>query len=403
MNRLQFEKEDLKMFNHHLAQSHMRENHIDAWVIYDFRGSNPIMWQVMGEKKSTTRKSFLIIPAEGKTKILTHIIEKEQFLEINIPVEYYVGWEEMHHKLKGMMKGYHKVAMEYSPKGLIPTISWVDGGTIELVKSFDIEVCSSADLFQVAAATWGAEAFESHLQIAKIVGEIKDLAFDNIREVVNSSTTLTEYDVQQFIIQEFQRRNLETEDHPIVAVNENSGNPHYEPTPARHFQIRKGDWILIDLWARYPGAKNVFSDITWVGYIGREIPYKYQKVFTVVKTARDLVVDHLKKAWENNESLQGWELDMVARTYIQKAGYGKYFVHRTGHSLGPGLFLHGLGVNLDNLETHDSRKVLPGVGFSVEPGIYLPDFGVRSEINVYISPNGPKITTPVQKEVIKLV
>ena len=392
------------MFNLHLAQLYMCENRIDGWLIYDFQGSNPIMWQVIGKKKSTTRRSFLIIPAKGKPKLLVHIVDKEQFSGFNFSVQYYVSWEEMNHKIREMLEGYSKVAMEYSPNGAIPAISWIDGGTLELVRSFGIEVISSADLFQSAAAMWSEEAFKSHLQVAKEVSEIKNMAFDYIKQTVRSCASLTEYDVQEFIVQEFQRRNLETEGRPIVAVNENSGDPHYEPSPQASSQIIKGDWVLIDLWARYPGESNVFSDITWVGYVGQEIPSKYQTVFEIVRTARDLVIERLKNSWEKGEIIQGWELDMVARNYIKQAGYGKYFVHRTGHSLGPGSSLHALGVNLDNLETHDTRKVLPAIGFSVEPGIYLPEFGVRLEINVYISrEKGPVVTSPIQNEIIKLV
>lgn len=390
------------MFNLQFAQLYMCKNRLDGWVIYDFRGNNPIMWQVIGKKKSTTRRSFLIIPAKGGPKVLAHIVDKEQFSEINFPVQYYTSWEEMNHRIKEMLEGFSKVAMEYSPRGSIPAISWVDGGTLELMRSFGIEVSSSADLFQSSAAIWSKEAFKSHLQVAKEVGEIKDMAFNYIKQTVRSGASLTEYDVQELIVQEFQRRNLETEDRPIVAVNENSGNPHYEPTPEVCSQIIKGDWVLIDLWARYPGESNVFSDITWVGYIGQEIPFIYRTVFEIVRTARDLVVERLKDAWNKNEILQGWELDMIARNYIQQAGYGKYFVHRTGHSLGPGSSLHALGVNLDNLETHDTRKVPPRIGFSVEPGIYLPEFGVRLEINVYISEEEPIVTSPIQKEIIKL-
>lgn len=380
----------------------MSEHHIDGWFIYDFRGSNPVMWQVIGEKKSTTRRSFLMIPSSGNPKMLVHVVDKNLFAEVKFPIEYFTSWEEMIRKLKEMLKGYNKVAMEYSPNGSIPAVSLVDGGTIELIRSLGIEVCSSADLLQVAVAMWSENAFKSHLQVSKQVAEIKDMAFDYIKRTIKSGKSLTEYDVQKFILQEFQKRNLETEDRPIVAVNENSGNPHYEPSYKVCSRIKEGDWILIDLWARYPGESNVFSDITWVGYVGREVPSQYQTIFEIVKKARDLVIERLNEAFSKGETLEGWELDMVARNYIQRLGYGKYFIHRTGHSLSPGPSLHGLGVNLDNLETHDTRKVLPGIGFSIEPGIYLPEFGVRLEINVYISKNGPMITTPIQNEILKL-
>lgn len=390
------------MFNLQLAQAYMQKKRIDGWVIYDFRGNNPIMWRVIGKKKSTTCRSFLIIPAIGELKVLAHIVDKEHFSEINSLVHYYIGWEEMNNKIGEMLRDYGRVAMEYSPNGSIPTMSWVDGGTLELVKSLGIEVSSSADLFQNAATMWSEDAFKSQCLVAKEVGEIKDMAFDYIKQNIELNVNITEYDVQEFIVQEFRKRNLETKDRPIIAVNENSGNPYYEPTPQAHSEITRGDWVLIDIWARYPGDNNVFSDITWVGYVGKEIPFRYQIVFEIIRTARDLVFERLKDARNNGENLQGWELDMVARNYIQQAGYGKYFVHRTGHSLGPGSSLHALGVNLDNLETHDTRIVLSRIGFSIEPGIYLPKFGVRSEINVYTSEEGPIITSPIQKEILKL-
>jgi Xaa-Pro aminopeptidase len=232
---------------------------------------------------------------------------------------------------------------------------------------------------------------------------VKDAAFEFIRQRVRSGQPLSEYDVQQLIVQQFQDRHMETEHSPIVGVNQNSGNPHYEPTSQRHLPIQRGDWVLIDLFARYPGEQGVFADITWVAYLGTSVLEKYQAVFEIVKTARDRVVARLQEAWAAGERLEGWQVDDVARQHITDAGYGPYFVHRTGHSMGPGTSIHALGVNLDNLETHDTRTIQPGIGFSVEPGIYLPEFGVRSEINVYVDPKqGPVVTTPVQQEILLL-
>lgn len=384
------------------AQSRMQKDLIDAWVIYDFRGSNPVLWQVIGGKKSTTRRSFLVIPAGATPRLLAHTVDKEQFSEINVPAEYYVSWEDMQRMIREMLRSCHKVAMEYSPNGSIPTMSWVDGGTLELIRSLGMEVISSADLFQSVAAAWSDDALKSHLEVTKIVNAIKDKTFAYIAQTIRSGASLTEYDAQEFIMREFERRHLETEDRPIVAVNANSGNPHYEPTAQMKSEIRRGDWVLIDLWARFPGEQNVFSDITWVGYMDGEVPIKYQAVFNIVREARDLVVEHLKEAWDRGANVEGWELDMIARNHIQRTGHGQHFLHRTGHNLGPGPSLHALGVNLDNLETHDTRRILVGSGFSVEPGIYLPDFGVRLEINVYVSEKGPIVTTPVQNEIVKL-
>lgn len=391
------------MLDLNLAQDYMKESHFDAWLIYDFRGSNPVMWEAIGEKKSTTRRSFLLIPKRGSPKFLVHLLDKLQFSNIPYDLEVYISWSDMQNKLKDLLKGYINIAMEYSPGAAIPVMSWVDGGTLDLVRSYGKEVRSSANLFQVATATWTKEAFDSHCRACKEVAEIKDAAFAYIKRAIRINGSATEYEVQEFIMQEFKKRGLETEDRPVVAVNENSGNPHYQPTAILDSPITKGDWVLIDLWAKYPGDKNIFSDITWVGFVGDDVPIKYLEVFEVVKKARNLVIDSLEQAWKSGKILQGWELDMAARNVIEDAGYGEHFVHRTGHSIGPGPSVHALGVNLDNLETHDIRSVLSGIGFSIEPGIYLHDFGVRLEIDVFIDPKkGPIVTTPIQNEVIKL-
>jgi Xaa-Pro dipeptidase len=391
------------MFDLELAQRYMQDNQIDGWLIYDFRGHNPVMAQLAGGGKFTTRRNYLFIPPKGKMMVLAHTIDRDQFTNLDATIETYTGWQMMIDRLKEILSHSQHIAMEYSPQAAIPAMAWVDGGTLEMIRSLGVGVVPSADLFQVAAAMWGEEALNSHLGASREVAAVKDAAFEFIRQAVGSGQPLTEYDAQRFILKEFQARNLETEHSPIVGVNQNSGNPHYEPTAQRHLPIKKGDWVLIDLWARYPGEQNVFADITWVAYLGTSIPEKYQAVFEIVKTARDRVVAHLQEAWAATERLEGWQVDEIARNTITHAGYGPYFVHRTGHSMGPGTSVHALGVNLDNFETHDSRTIQPGIGFSVEPGIYLPDFGVRSEINVYVDPNqGPTVTTPVQQEIVLL-
>jgi len=392
------------MFDLRLAQEYMQRNEIDGWLIYDFRGSNPIMWQVFGEKKWTTRRNFLFIPSEGQPTVLAHKVDYEQFARVQFPVQRFMSREEMLLSLRQLLKGFSKVAMEYSPGAGIPAMSWVDGGTLEMVRSLGVDVCSSADLFQKAVASWSVEALEAHLRASKEVNEVKDMAFDFIRRAVRSSKDITEYDVQEFIMNEFSRRGLETENRPSVCVNENSGKQHYEATAEVSSRIRRNDWVLIDLWARHPGEYGVFCDITWVAYAGKDIPSRFQEIFDIVKAARDLVIERLKDAWSKGETLHGWELDAVARSHIDQAGHGSNFVHRTGHSMGPGTSVHAFGVNLDNFETYDTRKVLPGIGFSVEPGIYLPEFGLRLETNVYIDhQKGPMVTAPLQEEIVKLV
>ena len=385
------------------AQDYMRDNGIDAWLVYDFRGGNPVMWQLFGAKRRTTRRVFLLIPATGGARLLCHAIETDVFAGLGAQVESYRSWSEMRQWVGSALATCGRVAMEYSPGAKLPTLSWVDGGTLEWVRSCGVEVVSSAALFQVALTMWSEAALQSHLSACSHVVEIKDGAFDYLGESLRRGKDLTEFQVQQFIVDEFTRRQLDMDHRPIVGVNANSGNPHYEPTADICDPITLGDWVLIDLWARHPGEQHIFGDITWVAHAGAEVPAEKQEVFDLVKGGRDLVVQRLEQAWRAGDVLQGWELDQICREHVAATGYGDYFVHRTGHSLGPGPMVHGLGVNLDNLETHDTREILPGTGFTIEPGIYLPEFGVRLEINVYIDPQkGPTVTTPSQEEVILL-
>ncbi|MBM4428967.1 MAG: M24 family metallopeptidase [Chloroflexi bacterium] len=385
------------------AQAYMRENDIQGWLICDFRGGNPVLWHVLGQKKWTTRRCFLWVPPAGEPRALVHVVDRNQFAGMDLAVELYVSWPEMQGKLQKLVAGQARVAVEYSPGGAIPVMSWVDGGTLDLLRGLGMEVCSSADLFQVAAATWSPASLDSHLRACSEVAAVKDAAFAHIRRAVAGGRRLSEYDVQEVVLQDLLARGLEVEGRPIVGVNHNSANPHYEPTAEVHQPIGPGDWVLLDLWARVPGDEGVFADMTWVAFVGPEVPEKQKTVFEVVRRARDAVVERLQLAWAHGEVLQGWQLDQVARQIIAAAGYGEYFVHRTGHSMGPGPSTHGLGVNLDDLETHDTRWVVPGVGFSVEPGIYLEEFGVRSEINVFMHPDkGPLVTTPLQEEIVRL-
>jgi Xaa-Pro dipeptidase len=385
------------------AQAFMTAQGIDAWILSDFRGSNPLLWHGLGGTRSTTRRLFLIIGRSGPPTVLAHPIDHSRLNGLPFDLVGYRSWQQMRERLTALMNGSRRIAVEYSPEGSVPTVSWVDAGTVDLFRSWGLEIVSSADLFQVSAAAWDDQALASHLQVCPIVVAIKDEAFELIRQAHRQGARVTDYDVQQFILHEFARHAVETENRPIVATNADSGNPHYEPTAAGATPIQPGDWILIDLWACLPGERNIFADITWVGFAGSAVPPVMQTVFEVVTHARDRVIDTLMTAWQRGDELQGWQLDQVARDHIVAAGYGRAFVHQTGHSLAPGRQLHGWGVNLDNLQTHDTRTILPRTGFSIEPGIYLPAFGVRSEVNAFVDPiTGPRITTPVQRDVILL-
>ncbi|HEX2972850.1 MAG TPA: M24 family metallopeptidase, partial [Tepidisphaeraceae bacterium] len=368
------------------AQAFMQQSGIDAWLLYDFRNSNPLLWHVLGSPKHTTRRNFLLIPRTGSPRLLVHAIDENLFTPFNYPRTRYVSWQDLHAQLRTFLAGSSRVAMEYSPGAAIPVVSYADAGIVELIRSLGLEVVSSADLFQIAATQWDTVAYDSHRSAARLIDAAKDAAFRFIGQSLAAARSLSEYDVQQFLMDQFAKDKLWTDDPPIVSVNQNSGNPHYQPTRDHSSPIHPGDWVLIDLWAKHPGDPNTFADITWTGFVGSTPTPEHVKIFNLVTQARDAVVARLQQAWKAGEELRGWQLDRVARTVIENAGYGDSFFHRTGHSMGPGNSDHALGVNLDDLETHDTRRILPGIGFSVEPGIYLPTFGVRSEIDVFIHP-----------------
>lgn len=381
----------------------MVEAGIDAWLVYDFRGGNPVMARLVDHMPATTRRSFLLIPACGDWRLLTHTIEATQFGHLDMAVEVYDGRVSMLSRLRELLADRRRVAMEYSPLGELPTVSWVDGGTLELVRSLGVEVVSSADLIQAALARWSGPALESHLDASRQVAEVKDGAFDYIRSCLASGRKCSEYDVQELIVAEFRARDLEVGHPPVVGVNANSADPHYTPTPEGSLPIEPGDWVLIDLWARHPGEESVFADITWVACARGETPAEHRRVFDTVREARDLVLSEVGAAFESGRPVRGWELDRVARDFLERQGMADHVLHRTGHSLSPGPSVHGLGANLDDLEARDGRVILPGTGFTVEPGVYLPEFGVRLEVNVYVDPEaGPRVTTPAQNEVILL-
>ncbi|MEW6436591.1 MAG: M24 family metallopeptidase [Pseudomonadota bacterium] len=310
----------------------------------------------------------------------------------------------MHAALDALLGGTKRLALDYSPDCEIPNIAFADAGTVEFLRARGYEVVSSADLFQIGAMVWDEAALASHARASAAVAAVKDAAFGFVAEALRAGRRVTEHEVQSFIADALAHRGLEYEGVPVVQVNQHAGAIYYEPPAEGSAVISPGDWLLIDLWAREPGEENVYADIAWVAYAGRDVPTQMQRVFDIVRAARDAVIKALAEAWRLGDTLRGWQLDRVARDLITKHGYGDYFGHRTGHSMGPGKRLHGLGVNLDDFETHDTRRVLPGLGFSVEPGIYLPDFGVRLEVNVHFAPDtGPRVTTPLQTDIVRLL
>lgn len=374
---------------------------LDGWLIYDFRGSNPILARILGLKPWTTRRLYFLLRPHKGPLCIAHRIDATMLPPLDADLHIYGDRQELSRLLDKCLESVKRLAMEYVPDGALPAVAYVDAGTIENIRSRDIEVVSSGNLIQAVTAVWSPEAQARHLEVSRQVAAIKDNAFAMIREALIADRTINEFDVQRFILTEFDRLGLETEEMPVVSTNERSGDPHYYPTESRHHTIQRGDWVLIDLWARAPGSQHIFSDITWVGKWG-EPSAEQQRVFDVVRSARDAVVMRVEEAALKGEGLQGRDLDNVARGVIDAAGYGAAFFHRTGHSLSPGDHVHGLGVNLDNFETDDRRNLIPGIGFTVEPGIYLSGFGVRLEINIYMKADGPLVTSPVQDRIIRL-
>lgn len=389
--------------NFEKIQAHMKENCIDSWLISDFRGSNPAMCQIIG-KKFTTRRAYVYVPAKGSPVVIYHIIDRNAYE--NLPCEriMYVTWQELFTALENLLKNDRRVAMEYSPMCAIPIVSWADGGIVDYVRSLGIEVVSSMDMFTLLTAVWSEENYTSHMYAAKNVQETKDLAFKYIGEKLKSNEFVNEYMVQEFIMQEFDRRNMYATDRAIVGVNENSSNSHYEPTKDNSSEIKRGDLVLIDLWAREKTDESVYADITWMGYCGSDIPSEYVKVFEVAKGGRLAACELLYKAEKEKTPLPGYAVDDACRGFIKEAGYSDYFLHRTGHSIGPGATVHAMGANIDNFETHDERTLLPCTGFSIEPGIYLGKFGVRTETDVYIHHDGRvEVTAGQQEDIIKIL
>jgi Xaa-Pro aminopeptidase len=386
-------------------QSALRESQLDGWLFYYFHENDPLALRILGldSRKIQSRRWFYLVPREGTPIKLVHRIEMEVLDALPGTKLAYVGWRELEQKLTEMLKGLRTVAMQYSPKNAIPYISRVDAGVIELVRGCGVEVASSADLVQRFEATWTDAQLALHVQTAETLRKIVFEAFAEIRRGIESKQRLTEYGVQQFICDAYARYGLTTSSPPIVAVNEHSGNPHYQPTAHTHADIHEKDLVLLDIWAkRKEPADAVYADITWTGYVGTQVPDKYTEVFNVVRGGRDAALQFVTEAVHQGREIFGWQVDDVARHFIAERGYGNYFIHRTGHSIG--LEVHANGANIDNLETRDERRLIPRTAFSIEPGIYLPEFGIRSEIDVYISEQDTIVAgQPIQTEIIPIL
>ncbi len=390
-------------------QKALQAEKIDGWLFYDFRGSDVIALRVLklDQHAVGTRRWFYYVPATGEPLKLVHRIEPAKLDALPGKRQEYSSWKEQHELLRVALTGAGKkprIAMQYSPMNDVPYMSKVDAGTIELIRSFGVDVVTSAELVQQFEAVWSPEQLQTHIEASDKMHRIFFDAFGEIAKRVRANEPVTEYDIEQFIIRRWHEEGMGGEhDDAIVSVNANTANPHYTPTKENALPIKQGDFVLFDLASKLKKPGAVFTDQTWTGYVGETVPEEYSKIFDIVRDARDAAVEFVRKNVRAGKSIRGADVDDVSRSVITKAGYGQYFTHRTGHSIGEEV--HGNGVNIDNFETRDSRKITPGVCFSIEPGIYLPGkFGVRSEIDVYVRHKDIEVTgQPIQTEIVPIL
>jgi Xaa-Pro aminopeptidase len=393
------------MFDLAAVQAAVREQQLDGWLLYDFRGLNVLAKRVLGFAPDVmlSRRWFYFVPAQGEPRKLVHRIESGALDAYPGSKQIYLRWQELEAGVAALVRRAKRIAMEYVPRNANPYVSRVDAGTIELVRSCGVDIVSSGDLVQLFEACWDDAQWALHQEAARHTRSAYDVAFDFIRAKTRGGGSVRETQIQQVILDHFKKHHLVTDHPPICAVGPHSGDPHYAPGPATDAPIREGDFVLIDLWAKCDQPRAVYSDLTWTCFVGREVPAAIRDIFNIVAAARDAAIARVKDAFARKQPLKGWEVDEAARSVIDKAGYGEYFCHRTGHSIGQET--HGNGANMDCLETKEERRVLPRTCFSVEPGIYLKDFGVRSEVNVFVdSGSNVHVTggTP-QTEVVALL
>jgi Xaa-Pro aminopeptidase len=384
-------------------QQALREHKLDGWLLYDFHNRDPLAIKILGinPNKFSSRRWFYFIPAEGEPiKLLSKV--EAAFLDF-LPGKKmkYLSWKELHSQIKIVLGGNKRIAMNYSPMNNIPYTSMVDAGIMEVIRSLGYEPLSAADLIQEFEAIIDEKGFQSHKEAGEIVLKIKDEAFAEIGKAVRSGKKVSEYEIQRFIMRRFDEEGLTCEDHgPIVGINDHPADPHFEPTPENTYIFEPGNTVLIDLWAKKKDPGSIYYDVTWCGYLGDTPPPKYVEIFKTVCDARDAAKNFVEETFAKEEPCYGWEVDDACRNVVRKAGYGDYFIHRTGHSIGTDV--HGNGVNIDNLETKDERQLVPGICFSIEPGIYLEgEMAARSEINMFITLDGKvEVCGDIQKELI---
>jgi len=385
-------------------QKALRGKRIDGWLLTDFRNRDYLAYRVVGLnfEKMASRRWYYYIPARGEPRKLVSAVERLHLDSLPGKRLVYLSWQEQHSALKKLMGPGKKIAMQYSPKNNVPYISLVDGGTIELLKSLGYKIVSSADLISMFISVIPEEGYRTHIEAGRIMDRIRAEAFDQIRTAVRTNSGATEYDIQQYMARRFKEEGLTTYDPPMVGVNDHPADPHFETAKESARVFKQGDTVLIDMWAKKDVPGGIYYDITWVGYIGSTPPAKYVKMFNAVKAGRDAAIKFVKDKFAKGETCYGWQVDDACRNVVKKAGFGKYFLHRTGHSITEET--HGNGVNIDNLETKDERALLPGCCFSIEPGIYLDgEMAVRTEINMFIRHDGvPEVTGEIQQDLVLL-
>jgi Xaa-Pro dipeptidase len=387
------------------VQQSLKAEGLDGWLLYDFHGSNPIAARLLGTTngaKMTTRRWFYLVPAAGEPRGLVHAIERRTLDSLPGDKAVYAGRQQLDAGLTKLLSGMKRVAMEYSRNCAIPYISRIDGGTIELVRSRGVEVESSGDLVQRFEAVWDAHALATHREASQALYRIKDRAFELIAKRTREGEAMTEFAIQQQMAAWFEEEGLISDSNPVVAAQENAGDPHYLPTARRTRPIRKDELVLLDLWGKKKDdPQAVFADITWVGFTGRQVPADMMKAFEAIRQARDAAAALAQESAREQRDLRGWQVDRAARDVLERAGFGEWILHRTGHSLGREV--HGNGVHMDDYESHDDRRLLPGTGFTIEPGLYFESFGVRTEINMYYGDRDALITGPTQTEIVPLI
>ncbi len=387
-----------------VIQTLLAEAGLDGWLLFDFRGMNPIAASIapLPPQAMFSRRWAYWIPAQGEPQWLVHAIELAPFRDWPVQPRSYVRWQELEQQLVAMLGGAQRIAMEYSPRCAIPYVSRVDAGTLEMIRGLGVEVVSSADLVQAVEARLTPAQIDGHRRAAAALLRIKDETFAYVAVALRNGQAISEYSVQQWMAGRIAEAGLVADHDPIVAVNAHAADPHYIPTAQRHAAIQRGDFLLIDLWARETPPDAIMGDITWVALCSDQVPQRYQHICDVVAQARNACVAYIQGEMAAGRPVRGCDADDVCRGVIERAGYGRYFIHRTGHSLGSAG--HGNGAHLDNLETNDTRRLLPNTAFTIEPGIYLPgDFGVRLEIDVLVHQTGIEITTlPLQREIVAL-